>query len=294
MLSFFEASLAQLSVHRVGNKSHDEFYVLSDAPVPLQDEVLNNLLNQFFLRPFEKVNEVYRFFHCSGNLELNEICHFAAAMFADSTVFHEAGQSIAKFLYEVSGHPNIKPGEIYIAQFKNVQMDGELHDAIGIFKSETKDTYLKVQPDSGGFGLTYEQDAININKLDKGCLILNSDKAEGYNVIVIDQTNRSSEAVYWKDEFLKLRIRNDNYNQTSNTLNVYKNFITNKVDEEFEMSKADKIDLLNRSMKYFKEKEVFDMDEFSEEVIGNEQAINSFKNFKQQYENEYDTEIKDS
>lgn len=294
MLSFFEASLAQLSVHRVGNKSHDEFYVLSDAPVPLQDEVLNNLLNQFFLRPFEKVNEVYRFFHSSGNLELNEICHFAAAMFADSTVFHEAGQSIAKFLYEVSGHPNIKPGEIYIAQFKNVQMDGELHDAIGIFKSETKDTYLKVQPDSGGFGLTYEQDAININKLDKGCLILNSDKAEGYNVIVIDQTNRSSEAVYWKDEFLKLRIRNDNYNQTSNTLNVYKNFITNKVDEEFEMSKADKIDLLNRSMKYFKEKEVFDMDEFSEEVIGNEQAINSFKNFKQQYENEYDTEIKDS
>ena len=294
MLSFFEASLAQLSVHRVGNKSHDEFYVLSDAPVPLQDEVLNNLLNQFFLRPFEKVNEVYRFFHSSGNLELNEICHFAAAMFADSTVFHEAGQSIAKFLYEVSGHPNIKPGEIYIARFKNVQMDGELHDAIGIFKSETKDTYLKVQPDSGGFGLTYEQDAININKLDKGCLILNSDKAEGYNVIVIDQTNRSSEAVYWKDEFLKLRIRNDNYNQTSNTLNVYKNFITNKVDEEFEMSKADKIDLLNRSMKYFKEKEVFDMDEFSEEVIGNEQAINSFKNFKQQYENEYDTEIKDS
>ena len=294
MLSFFEASLAQLSVHRVGNKSHDEFYVLSDEPIALADELLTNLLNQYFLRPFEKVNEVYRFFHSSGNLELNEICHFAAAMFADSTVFHEAGQSIAKFLYEVSGHPNIKPGEIYIAQFKNVQMDGELHDAIGIFKSETKDTYLKVQPDSGGFGLTYEQDAININKLDKGCLILNSDKAEGYNVIVIDQTNRSSEAVYWKDEFLKLRIRNDNYNQTSNTLNVYKNFITNKVDEEFEMSKADKIDLLNRSMKYFKEKEVFDMDEFSEEVIGNEQAINSFKNFKQQYENEYDTEIKDS
>ena len=294
MLSFFEASLAQLSVHRVGNKSHDEFYVLSDEPIALADELLTNLLNQYFLRPFEKVNEVYRFFHSSGNLELNEICHFAAAMFADSTVFHEAGQSIAKFLYEVSGHPNIKPGEIYIAQFKNVQMDGELHDAIGIFKSETKDTYLKVQPDSGGFGLTYEQDAININKLDKGCLILNSDKAEGYNVIVIDQTNRSSEAVYWKDEFLKLRIRNDNYNQTSNTLNVYKNFVTNKVDEEFEMSKADKIDLLNRSMKYFKEKEVFDMEEFSEEVIGNEQAINSFKNFKQQYENEYDTEIKDS
>ena len=294
MLSFFEASLAQLSVHRVGNKSHDEFYVLSDEPIPLQDELLSGLLNQYFLKPFEKVNEVYRFFHSSDDLELNEIYHFAAEMFQDASKFHEIGQSIAKFLYDISSHPNIKSGEIYIAYFKNVQLDGELHDAIGIFKSETKDTYLKVEPQTGGFGLSYEQDAININKLDKGCLILNSEKPEGFTVVVVDQTNRSSEAVYWKDDFLKLKIRNDNYNQTSNTLSVYKNFIINHVDEEFDMSKADKIDLLNRSMKYFKEKEVFDMNEFSEEVIGNEQAISSFKNFKQQFENEFDTEIKDS
>jgi len=294
MLSFFEASLAQLAVHRVGNKSHDEFYVLSDEPVPLHDELLSGLLNQYFLKPFEKVNEVYRFFHSSDDLELNEIYHFAAEMFLNTSMFHETGQSIAKFLYDISSHPNIKSGEIYIAYFKNVQLEGQLHDAIGIFKSETKDTYLKVEPQTGGFGLTYEQDAININKLDKGCLILNSEKSEGFTVVVVDQTNRSSEAVYWKDDFLKLKIRNDNYNQTSNTLSVYKNFITNHVDEEFDMSKADKIDLLNRSMKYFKEKEVFDMNEFSEEVIGNEQAISSFKNFKQRFENEFDTEIKDS
>lgn len=294
MLSFFEASLARLSVHRVGNKSHDEFYVLSEEPVPLQDELLNGLLNQYFLKPFEKVNEVYRFFHSSDDLELNEIYHFASEIFLDAGKFHETSQSIAKFLYDISNHPNIKSGEIYIGYFKDVQLDGQLHDAIGIFKSETKDTYLKVEPQTGGFELTYEQDAININKLDKGCLILNSERSEGFTVVVVDQTNRSSEAVYWKDDFLKLKIRNDNYNQTSNTLSVYKNFITNQVDEEFEMSKADKIDLLNRSMKYFKEKEVFDMDEFSEEVIGNEKAISSFKNFKQQFENEFDTEIKDT
>ncbi|HXI00733.1 MAG TPA: nucleoid-associated protein [Sphingobacteriaceae bacterium] len=294
MLSFFEASLARLSVHHVGNKNQSEWYALSDEPVVLQDQFLNGLLNQYFLKPFEKVNEVYRFYHPTDNLGLNEIYHLASAIFQDNSMFHETGQAMAKFLYDISGHPNIKSGEVYIACFHGVQHEGELFDAIGIFKSETKETYLKVSSQSGGFSLTYEQDAINITKLDKGCLILNSEKEEGYKVVVVDQTNRGSEAVYWKDEFLKVKIRNDNFNQTSNTLSIYKNFVTKQIDEEFEMSKADKIDLLNRSMKYFKEKETFDMNEFSDEVIGNKEAITSFKNYKQQYETEYDTEINDT
>jgi len=47
-------------------------------------------------------------------------------------------------------------------------------------------------------------------------------------------------------------------------------------------------------MKYFKEKESFEIDEFSNEVIGNPKAIESFKTFKQNYEKEFDTEIADS
>jgi hypothetical protein len=66
------------------------------------------------------------------------------------------------------------------------------------------------------------------------------------------------------------------------------------MDEEFEISKPDKIDLLNRSKKYFKEREHFDIDEFSNEVIGNEQGAESFKKFKTGYEQEFETEIGDS
>lgn len=93
---------------------------------------------------------------------------------------------------------------------------------------------------------------------------------------------------------LKLKIRNDSFNKTNNTLNVCKNFISNKIDEDFDISKADKIDLLNKSLKYFKEKETFDIDEFSEEVIGNEKAIKSFKNFTQDYNNEFDAGLEGS
>jgi hypothetical protein len=184
---------------------------------------------------------------------------------------------------------------LYVAYFKDVQIEGNLLDAIGLFKSENKETYLKVYPEKGGFQVDYEENAININKLDKGCLIFNIEKENGYKVVVIDSNSRGQEAaVYWKDEFLQLKIRNDSYNQTSNALGIYKNFVTNKIDEDFDMTKADKIDLLNRSMKYFKEKETFDMDEFAGEVIGNEKAIESFKTFKNQYEDEFDTRIGDT
>ena len=290
MVSFQEASLDKLSIHRIGNKSQNEFYVLSDNPLTLGDEFLNNLLMRYFLSSFEKVNEVYHFMHSTDDLNLNELFHFSSKIFKNSNSFHEVSQNISKYLYDISNHPKIKSGELYVASFKDVQIDGELHDALGIFKSETKETYLKVFPEKGGFNLGYEQDGINIQKLDKGCLIFNCEKEQGFKVVVVDSTNRA-DAVYWKDEFLKLKVRNDNYNKTRNTLSVYKNFVTNQLDDEFEVNKADKIDLLNRSMKYFKEKEVFELDDFANEVIGNPKAIESFKNFSKQHEQEFKSGI---
>ena len=153
---------------------------------------------------------------------------------------------------------------------------------MGIFKSENKEAYLKVYPEQGGFQLNYEQEAININKLDKGVVIVNTEEEEGFKVLVVDQTNQS-EAVYWKDNFLKLKSRNDAYQQTGNLMKVYKNFVNEKLDEVFELETADKIDLLNRSMNYFKSKETFDSAEFEEEVIGNPQAGLFFNDYKKNF-----------
>jgi hypothetical protein len=292
MITAFETSLVRLSVHKVGNKSQDEYMTLSDAPLSISDDLLNNLLITYFLKPFEKVNEVYRFMHSSCDLALNEIYNFAQKCFDNPADFHQLSQQITRHLHDVSSHPKIKAGEVYIAFFDQVQIEGQLHEAIGIFKSETKETYLKVYPDAGGFNLSYEQEAINIQKLDKGCLIVNTDKEEGYKVVVIDQTNKTQEAaVYWKDDFLKLKIRNDSFHQTSNVMGLYKSYVTDKIDDDFQISKPDKIDLLNKSMKYFKEKEQFDFDEFSNEVIGNDTASKSFKEMVLSYEQEFDTPL---
>jgi hypothetical protein len=293
MITFLEATLDRLSVHKAGNKLLDELYRLSEQPLTITDEMLNKLLMQYFLLPFEKVNEIYRFAHPSDNLSLNEVYHFASAIFDDPNSFHENTQQLTKHLYDVASHPKIKAGELYVAYFSNLQIEGELHDAIGIFKSESKEPFLRISPEQGGYQLGYEQEAINIKKLDKGCLIFHTDRELGYKVAVIDQTNRSTDSVYWMDEFLKLKVRNDNYNQTHTTLSVYKDFITQQLDDDFEISRTDKIELLNRSMKYFKEKDQFDLEEFSNEVIGDPKGIESFKTFKSNYEEEYDTQIAD-
>jgi len=284
-----DASFLNLIIHHVGNKSQDEYFTLSEEEVDVKsDEILSDLLMQYFMKPFSKANEVYRFYHPNDTLELNEVFYFSRQYFAGTMPFLEFSKSIAKFLYEVTEHPKIKSGELYVVALDNVQLEGEEHKAIGIFKSENKEAYLKVYTEASGLGLNYEEKAININKLDKGVVIVNVEEEEGYKVLCVDQTN-GSEAVYWKDDFLKLKTRNDNYQQTGNIMKVYKNFVADKIDEVFEMDKADKIDLMNRSMNYFKTKETFVEDEFNEEVIGNPAAISLFKDYKTNFEEEFET-----
>lgn len=283
-----DAELDGLIIHRVGNKSQDEFYSLSEKPIDISfDPILPDLLKQYFLSPFSKLNEVYRFFHPNEDVNLNEVYHFTKQYFEQQISFQDYSEQVLKHLYEASTHPKIKPGEVYVVNLKNVQQEGEELNAVGIFKSENKETYLKVYPQNGGFELDYEQDAININKLDKGVIIINTEPEEGYKVLVIDQTNQS-EAVYWKDEFLQIRPRNDAFQQTGNFLKVYKNFVNDRLDDAFEMDKADKIDLLNRSMNYFKTKETFDNEEFQEEVLSNPKAISLFNDYKQEAEEDFD------
>jgi len=293
MISFFEASLRSLSVHKVGNKINDEGYITSDDELQLTEEQSNYFL-QYFLNPFGRVNDVFNLYHPSGNLDLNQVHANTRLSFISPNPedFHWITQRITEHLYEVTNHPNIKSGELYVAFFDNVQFEGELHSAVGIFKSENKETYLKVNPVQEGFNIQFENDAINISHLDKGCLILNTDAENGYKVICLDE--KSKDGPYWKDEFLGLKVVNDNFQQTRNVMGLVKNFVTEKLEEDFDLSKSDKIDLLNKSAQYFKEKESFDIEEFSNEVIANTEAISSFKEFKSIYEEDFDTNIPDS
>ena len=87
--------------------------------------------------------------------------------------------------------------------------------------------------------------------------------------------SRGEEAKYWKEDFLDLKQVSNEFHQTSEVLGMAKEFIANEVVEEFEVPKADQIDMLNKSVGYFKSHHDFDKEEFAAEVFENE-AVGQF------------------
>ena len=206
---------------------------------------------------------------------------------------YEESCNIAQHLYDVSIHPNIKSGELYVTYMTQCYLDGEIVDAIGIFKSENKETYLKVFPQGDNFDI--EQDnGININKLDKGCIVFNKDREDGFIVAVVDNVSKGNEAVYWIDDFLSLRQRRDSFFQTENMLSLCKNFVVDYLPQEYEMTKADQAEILNKTSAYFKENKNFDTETFSDKVMENDDLKDKFRLYKGAYEKEYEMNLDDS
>lgn len=279
-------SIEALIMHRIGNKGMDEGYTISDKCIHL-DSQLAMLLTKYFIGPFIS-GEFYNLYH-EASLELNEIYNYATKIFNDFSLFHEQSINIAKHLYNESSHPKIKAGELYIAYFHDCIVDGKNMDAIGIFKSENKDTFLKVLQTDEGFDIATES-GININKLDKGCLIFNTEKEYGYLVAIVDNTNKGSEAKYWTDNFLHVRPRKDSFNQTQNMLSLCKSFVSQLPSDN---GKVEKATYINRSVEALKEESV-NINTFAEKVFETPELVSEFKQYKETYQKERDIEIDDT
>ena len=281
-LDFTQVELQHIITHHVGNKLRDENFTLSSEASIIAEETKDILL-KYFLLPI-KAEEFFKFSH-PIKLGLNEIYTIVEEMFATSNLFINSSQNIAKLLYEQSMHPKIKEGELNIAYFSNVVLDDELVDAIGIFKSETNVPFIKMKSQKSNFKINHDY-GFEIKGMDKGCIIFNTDQNVGYKILIVDNVNKSAEAQYWKDDFLNVKPISDDFHQTNQFLGITKNFVTKKLSEEFEVSKTDKIDLLNRSVEYFKTHESFDKKEFEKEVFQDSGIIKSFRNFDSSYREE--------
>ena len=288
--NFLETNIISLCLHKVGNKIADEGYKMSAKVIGIENN-LKDLLTHYFVSSF-KSQECFNFHH-ESDLKYNEVYGFVSEIFVNPETLFEQSVNLAKHLYEQSVHPKIKGGEFYTVYFKNCIVDGITTDAVGLFKSENKDTFLKVFPSGDGFEIESEK-GVNINKLDKGCLIFNTEKENGYVVAVVDNTNKGSEAQYWIDDFLHVRPRKDEYYNTQNILSLCKNFVTKELSQQGDVSKADQVDFLNKSVQFFKEKESFDMVEFVNEVIEKPALIESFNNYKKDFQKDREIDLSDN
>jgi hypothetical protein len=265
-----EALIDSLVLHAVGNRMNDETLRLSKSPVNIDDEMIS-ILSSFFLTPFK----TDRYFNFRNQDE--EMFKLVDSIFENPENLHESSVKLAEMLFDVTDSFKIKGGELYVAYFSECVVDGEETAAVGLFKSESKETFLKIYPTSDNFILEKEE-GVSLRKIDKGCMIFNLEKDKGF-LISIAEGIRSGDEKYWCDNFLGIQPFENNYTKTQSAMRVCKDFVADKLPEEFEVSKADQIDILNRSMNYFKTHEVFDKPEFEQEVLQQPELIESFRGF---------------
>jgi len=272
-----------IALHWVGNKHKEEEVILSSELLKAPSHVLESL-SVYFSKAFDSSNDLFRLSHLN-DIKENQVYNLVNEIFASPDTLLEISSSLTKLLYECSNHPHIKSGEFFVAFFENCLIEGENTSAVGLFKSELKDEFLKPNRHQGNFLLESEK-GINIKKLDKGCVIYNLEDSDGYVVSVLDNTNKTNEARYWMDEFLQLEERKDEFHQTKNALDVAQHFIKEGLNREFEVSKAEEAELLANSMKFFKTNDNFTMQEFGNEVIGQPEVIEEFNNYRHKFADE--------
>lgn len=284
MINLFNTHIASLSIHRVGNKSKNEPMLLSSVPYKMDDEI-TPLMKEFFLKPFRDKEENYFQFVLDAGLEFHDMFNNVSAIFDHPETIHDISKKITKHLFDQSTHPHIKSGEVYIAYLENVQLDNVKMDAIGIFKSELKQDFLQFTEDEDQLKAHLKQ-GVSLNKLDKGCLIFNSKKEEGFKILSVD-SNRY-DARYWLESFLGVEAFEDDNFYTKKYLKFCQDFAKDVVLPAED--KKEEVLFMNRAVNHFAKNDTFNESAFMNEVIDNPDLIPEFNHYKAEQSPKYKIE----
>ena len=274
MLHLYTTHIETLSIHRVGNKSRNESQFLSGQPFNLTDEIVP-LMKEYFFRPFREKEENYFQFAHEVDLDYNEMFQFASEVFANPSSLHDVSKKITNHLFEQSNHPHIKNGEVYVTYLSNVNIDNNIVDAIGVFKSEVQTDFLQFEERGTTLEMILQQ-GINLSKLDKGCLIFNYKKEEGYKILSVD-SNRY-DARYWLEHFLSVDAFQDENFITKKYLKFCQGFAKDVVFPAED--KKQEVMFMNRSVNYFAKNDQFEESNFLNEVMDNPDLIPEFRSYK--------------
>jgi len=289
MIISSEVLLKELAIHRITSGGLHQ----SKRSIQVQDEDLNQLLVKYFFRSF-KPDERFQFAHSSA-LDLNVVFQCVAQIFEDSSRLFDLSVDIAKHLTSQSQPagqadvPNaatqpqriaqqVREGaDFFVVLFEDCVLDDEVTDGVGIFKIENKETYLKIMDQQEDFDIQSAQ-GIPINKLDKGAIIFNTDKESGFQVILVDNTSKSGDTGYWKDDFLSLKPLENAYYHTQNLIQNVQEFAHEAFPDE---DKTDKIAFVNESIQYMKSKDEFEQADFQATVLKSPELIDRFEHFQE-------------
>ncbi len=285
-VNFNRAKLTTLTLAQVGNSLRAEPLRTSNELCKFADDD-TGVLTLSFLKPFRNLER--RALHHSDSLDLNDVYRYSSVIFNDSEALLTHGRKIARHLYKISKHPNIKSGDLCVALIDDVMVDGEPHQALSIIKSENRVPFLEIADHEGNLRLITHR-GISPEKIDKGCLIIDYDKEGGYLVYTFDKA--SSDAHFWMRDFLGVKFRKDSDYMTKRYADMCVEFAKEGLPEE--MAAEEKFRVANRAINYFEEKDEFDLSGFKEEALQEPKIIEKFDDFYNNQEDEDGEKLKES
>lgn len=281
MIDFSEATIQQLAVHRLGNKALGEEATPSATLYPLdEDTELPYILLDYFINSFQSEDR-FRFQHTTDLMQ-NEVYSYCKFIFEQPTDFLQQSVHILRHLFEQSGHPKIKGGELYIAYLANCILDDEMTDAIGIFKSEQKDLFLRLQQYDDGLSIV-PLEGVHTKKLDKGCIVFNTADDDGYRILSLESAAQL-DLKYWREDFLNLAQVPTGSFHTRQYMDMCQAYAQQAYPAD--KGKHEKVEFLNKTIGYFANNEAFEMNSFLGDLLDTPEEKTEFVHFKQRYEAE--------
>jgi len=285
-IHFRNAKLAGMTLAKVGNAHQKEPLQTSKTLCHFRDSDAD-LLTHCFLKPFRSL-ELHSLHHHS-DLSQNEVFSYAAAIFDDNNSLLENGALIARHLYSQSHHPNIKAGDLCVALVNEIQAAGETVQGLCLIKSESQVPFLQISVSEGDLKLTTQQ-GIYPDKIDKGCLIVNCNRAGGFSVYVFDKGGGNTH--FWNREFLGAApVKDDDY-LTRRYSELCVAFAEKGLPEE--TRQEERLEVAKKAIDYISENEDFDLAEFQNVALVDPGLIESFTDFKTNYEEERGQELEEN
>ncbi len=267
MFDISSTKLESLAIHIV-NPHHD---------IKLGDKLaeIANKDKQIFISHLLKHFKDNTFYSFTGLNLFDEITEF----FDGKLEFLCLSQRLAQQFVSAHEHHKVKPGELMICHFKNLVFDGEVVDGLGVFKTEQRENFVVFHVGQQGVVVEPMEGTV-LSRLDKGCLIFDTERQHRLKVMLIDNSNKA-DAVLWRERFLGLQRRKDDFYCTQQVLQVCHEFAQQVLEQPAEV-----VAFKAKTKAFFSENENFSMENFQQQVFQEPESVQLFEEFAKQYEAE--------
>ena len=154
MIQCNNSNIELLKISYVGNRMSGEQVKLTNEVLRC-DDLTKNLLGRYLLSNIE-YHQLYKFTH-SESLEHNKVYAFASEIFEEKASFGQIADNLSYLLYDKANDKSILGGYLFVVYFKDCMVDEMRVDALGLFKAETKDIFLKLSSEGPEIFLSSEQ-----------------------------------------------------------------------------------------------------------------------------------------